>query len=129
MNNSNAPKFESKWDKIAEVEALMRLYGYSLAAACELVCLDPAEYRPTRGSSVNYLPTPKIIRSECSRFRRLSFDPSRVVDRARLLQAFDESFATPNGENPAPAPERADAVAARTTRSAIPFETRLPSAT
>lgn len=54
--------------KKAEVEALMRLHGYSLERACEIACLNQSEFvksPPVPQSRIKYLPTPEQIRSQC----------------------------------------------------------------
>lgn len=54
--------------KKAEVEALTRLHGYSLAKACDIVCLSQDEFirsPPVPQSRIKYLPTPEQIRAQC----------------------------------------------------------------
>jgi hypothetical protein len=65
---------ETRRDKVAEVQAFVRLYGYSIDAACELVGLERRYYRHFNTSQITYLPTPEIIRYECARIRRFGLN-------------------------------------------------------
>lgn len=54
--------------KRAEAEALIRLHGYSVKKACDLVCISVDEYRrspPVPQSRIQHLPTPEQIREMC----------------------------------------------------------------
>lgn len=54
--------------KKAEVEAFIRIHGYSLSQACEVVCLSEEEFLrspPVPQSRIRYLPTPSQIKGLC----------------------------------------------------------------
>lgn len=54
--------------KKAEVEAFIRIHGYSLSQACEVVCLSEEEFLrspPVPQSRIRYLPTPSQIQRLC----------------------------------------------------------------
>lgn len=54
--------------KRAEAEALVRLHGYSVKKACDIVCLSVEDYRkskPVPQSRIEHLPTPEQIQEMC----------------------------------------------------------------
>ena len=80
MNKNEDFRGETQRDKIAEIQALIRQYGYSIDAACELVGLERRLYRPRNDTPLTYIPTPEIIRFECAKIRRFGLR-HQVKDR------------------------------------------------
>lgn len=58
--------------KRSEAEAFVRLHGYTIEQACELVELSVEEYHAAKispQSKIDYLPTPEMIKEMCAEIR------------------------------------------------------------
>lgn len=62
----------SENQKRYEAEAFIRLHGYSMEDACELVCISVEDYLSvpiSPQSKLDYLPTPEMIAELCEEIR------------------------------------------------------------
>ena len=70
--------------KRSEAEAFVRLHGYTIEAACELVCMSVEDYHKSSispQSMISYLPTPEMIADMCAEIRKnRPQDPDPEVD-------------------------------------------------
>lgn len=71
-------------EKRAEIEALVRIHGYTLERSCELAGLEMEKYlkeKPIgKQSVIKYLPTPDQIERECERLRRSRPEEGFFID-------------------------------------------------
>ena len=71
LENVDFP-LDSTNSKRSEAEAFVRLHGYTVEEACELVELSLEEYHAAKispQSRIDYLPTPEMIKQMCAEIR------------------------------------------------------------